>query len=433
MSMNLSLKSKATIILLGIIIILSISSLFVFNLLDAVIHHDLYLYGLQFSINWAEPYYANSSLFKVSMTITIIAAALCIMFFVNQIRKNNGLHKLLCYFLLIMVVVLGIFESYTMMRIDYIINHDLYSYNLVFDYNWAAPYWFNIRLIFVLIGFVCLLSLLSIIFVYFSSSKNNAYVSTVKLTCFSLISTGIIALALSILFDLSTLVFVGLGLLLWGFLFLYVRTTEYVKKPLLDIAVFSRQLTIERILTELDYKGDALYLPPRYSKKPEEQRLFVSKEKGTIIPTPEQILSQGDRFFIESPPGLLLIPTGIEFIKLFEKRIEMSLLMTDADFLKTILPRILIDDLEVVKDFKIGFIDSRITVKISGSKYSFSDLNDDYHNMKNVDVPIISAIACAISKVMGDCVIVEDQQIIKKGEEITITFLRISSAGEKIS
>jgi hypothetical protein len=78
-----------------------------------------------------------------------------------------------------------------------------------------------------------------------------------------LLLLGLASLFTSVFFSSYVLAFIGLGLTFWGALFLYIKSTKYVKLELLNAASSSSLGNIERILvtTETDLKG--IHLPPK--------------------------------------------------------------------------------------------------------------------------------------------------------------------------
>jgi hypothetical protein len=104
-----------------------------------------------------------------------------------------------------------------------------------------------------------------------TSTRTNAKhrIDLTKATSWTLLGVGVAALILSIIYASSILTFIGLGLLFWGALTLYITTEKYVKEILLNSTLLPRLANMDKILTELGYQGKAVYLPPKYLKDPE--------------------------------------------------------------------------------------------------------------------------------------------------------------------
>ena len=78
----------------------------------------------------------------------------------------------------------------------------------------------------------------------------------------NLVVIGALALLFAIIWSLSVLALVGLGLVFWGIILAYVQTDEYTKKILLDETLTYQQLLLQQIINEQDRKGRFF---PRFS------------------------------------------------------------------------------------------------------------------------------------------------------------------------
>jgi hypothetical protein len=104
-----------------------------------------------------------------------------------------------------------------------------------------------------------------------TSTRTNTKhkIDLTKATSWTLLGVGVAALIISIIYASSILTFIGLGLLFWGAILLYIRDQEYTRKVLLDASVLPSLTTINQLVQKLNYKGNAVYLPPKYLKDPE--------------------------------------------------------------------------------------------------------------------------------------------------------------------
>jgi hypothetical protein len=220
---------------------------------------------------------------------------------------------------------------------------------------------------------------------------------------------GIVSLVSSIVFASYIVAFLGLGLTFWGALFLFVRPVTYVKSSLLDSAVLSSLRTLDRVLTELNYQGNAVYLPPKSLEGTKEGILFIAAEKESVMPAIEEVL-QG-KFFV-NPHGICLVPLGQGLVNLFEKELGVNLFKTDYSYLQNNLPRLFIEDLELVKDFEMDANGDVIHVRIKGAAYSnlCSEVTKLTNICPRIGCPFCSAIAYALVKATGKAVTIEKNQ-----------------------
>jgi len=261
----------------------------------------------------------------------------------------------------------------------------------------------------------------------------------------TLLGVGAAALITSVVYVSSILAFIGLSLVFWGAILLYIQPEEYIKKALLDAAVLPSLTTLNQIMQELDYKGKAVYLPPKYLKDPEANKIYIPKQKDGKLPTPELILKQERQLFIKNPKGTLLTPPGAELTKLFEKTLGTSFTKVDPEYLQQSLPKLLIEDLEIAEDveMEIGIKYAKAAKKMTDSvsmitpskydgihvKITNSILQDIWketrkhsHLYSKIGCPICSAIACALTKATGKPITIEKIQPSTDGKIIEATY-----------
>ena len=250
-----------------------------------------------------------------------------------------------------------------------------------------------------------------------------------KLQSGTLLGVGATILVASIFYDSSVLAFIGLGLVFWGAILLYIQPEEHTKKVLLDAAV--QPSALNEILQALDYGGKAIYLPPKYFKNSETSKIYVSRREGEKPPTLEHILQREDAIFIDSPQCILLTPTGAELATLFEKTLGTSFTRTNLKSLQNRLPKLFIEDLEIADDLTIAVrngkdgetLNDTIHVTITNSLYK--DLYTEAESRTHIDAigdPICSALACALAKVTGNPITIEAITPTEDGEIIEATY-----------
>ncbi len=258
----------------------------------------------------------------------------------------------------------------------------------------------------------------------------------VRALCWALISIGSTSLIISIIYDSSIFAFIGLGLVFWGGILIYVQPEEYTKKVLLDATIFSSLENLNQIITELGYKGNAIYLPPKYFRGVETNKLYIPKQQREKLPDPELILNQEKQFFLKNPEGILITPPGAQLSKIFEKRLDTSFTQADLQYFKQNLPRLFIEDLEIAETLEIEIKPSKISPENKGIPYGTihlklinSILKDTYkenqklpHIFNAIGCPIFSAIACVLTQVTGKPLTIEKIQSHENGEIIEVTY-----------
>jgi hypothetical protein len=232
---------------------------------------------------------------------------------------------------------------------------------------------------------------------------------------------GTISLVTSISYNSSLLAFIGLGFVFWGAILLYIKPEEYTRRNLLEAAISPSLTTLSQMIQELDYKGDATYLPPKYFTNPETTKICVSKYKHTSLPTSEQIQPYEDQPVARTAQGLLLTPPGIQLSRLLEESYGASFIRTSLENLQRNLPKLFIEDLEIAENLEIQAendttqrkdnrlilpIEEKNTIiyaKITKPFYTntFKEYEDPSQPAGLIGCPIRSAIAIAITKATG--------------------------------
>jgi len=255
-------------------------------------------------------------------------------------------------------------------------------------------------------------------------TRTKQKTSLTKATTWSFLGVGSAALFISIVYVSSILAFIGLGLVFWGALLLYIQPEEYTKKVLLDAAVLPSLGTLNQIIHELDYKGKAIYLPPKYLKDPEASKVYIPKQKEGKLPTPEHILKQESPLFLKNPQGILLTPPGSQLTKLFEKTLDTSFAKTDLQYVTQNMPKLFIEDLEIAENLEIETKHDLIHVKITNS--ILNDICNENRKLSQVygtiGCPLCSAIACALTKATGKPITIEMIQTSEDDKIIEATY-----------
>lgn len=232
---------------------------------------------------------------------------------------------------------------------------------------------------------------------------------------YTLLAIGALTFVGSVVTASTVLAFIGLGLTFWGALFLFARPIRFVRSSLLDSTAISSYTTIDRIIQDLNYKGKPIYVPP-YPKEAylpdhlkglKEMIVFIPAEDIAAMPTIEEMARK--QFLLKNPKGICIAPPGYGLVSLFERELKAEFTQINLDKLYNALPTIIVNNLELAKEFEINSEKDLIHVKIIGSVYG--DLYTDEQGIKSIHsigCPLTSAIACALAKTTGAVTIVKD-------------------------
>ncbi len=316
--------------------------------------------------------------------------------------------------------------------VDAVIHGDLYNYGLQFSYDWANKYWTYMR-----IAVICIITLLTVnglaVFYFYPRRRHRYPIETrtqlklefglTQILSFTLLGTGLAAFTASILYASSPLALIGLGLTFWGALLLYIRTEKHPKEALISKTAPPALATLNQLITELNFNGHAVYLPPKYLKDFESSKIFIPKQPETKLPAPEQMRAEA-KMFVTDPEGILLTPPGAELTKHFENTLEISFTRIDLQHLASHLPRLFVEDLEIAANLEIGVSKHKVDVKIENSTYE--TVHTEAEKLPKVcgsiGCPICSALAGAIAKAAGKPVIIEREQTTEVDRTISVEY-----------
>lgn len=264
---------------------------------------------------------------------------------------------------------------------------------------------------------------------YLSSRKTVRIVPT-KLVNSILIAIGTLSLTFSIIYASSLLTLIGLGLLFWGVTFTYVSTEEYIKKVLLQTSASAQLTRLNQVIEELEFMGNPMYLPPQYFKKRDTYKAYIPKDRLALIPTPEQMYNQEPKFFIDfidTPPAVLMTPPGAELVQLFETMLKKNFSEVDLVYIQQHLPKLLIEDLEIVHYFDIAIENETVRIKIEDSVYNVSKTEPEHTDIySSFGSPLSSALACILAKVANSPVVTAPQNGTEnRSETIEYRILRL--------
>jgi hypothetical protein len=270
----------------------------------------------------------------------------------------------------------------------------------------------------------------------------RARIKLVSSAIVAMVLLGAISLPASIVYNSSILAFMGLGLVFWGAVLLYVRPEEYARKTLLEAALAPPLTTLNQMIQELGYKGDATYLPPKYFTNPEATKVYISKIKHANLPTPEQTQLDENEPIGRTNQGLLITPPGIQLSKLMEKSLGTNFIRTDLKNLQQNLPKLFIENLEIAENLEIEtqndpaekkgddqtsatqkknmMIHARITKPIYGN--IFKETENPPQSSNSVGCPIRSAIAVALTKTTGKPVRIVESKSSEDGNIMEATY-----------
>lgn len=222
------------------------------------------------------------------------------------------------------------------------------------------------------------------------------------LTAYMILTLGSIALISAIIFSSSILAFIGLGLVFWGVLLLYLRPTKYVKASILTAVTSSSLAMISEEVKKLGMGGRAVYLPPDLGEV-KDRKVNAAKKEGRFTDFGKICLGAEHS----------LIPPGAGLASLYEKELGVDLAKADLNYLQTRLPKLFLEGLEVAEALEMKVKGNQIKVGIVGSYWRdlCKEMKKLYPNIcESIGCPLISSIALTITRTAGRPVIIEEEK-----------------------
>jgi hypothetical protein len=241
-------------------------------------------------------------------------------------------------------------------------------------------------------------------------------------TGFSFICLGIFMTALSILYESSLLMFSGLAITIWGSLLLYLRPTRYIRSILLDSTVLSSLEALDQLLNGLEYKGKAIYLPPKLLKELKGDKVFIPKNDAITVPPINEVEMQ--KIFAENPNGIYITPPGAALTNLFEEELGKNFSDVSLNYLMENLPKVFVENLELAKKCEFSYKDKKVTAKLTKVSYHMlcERLCGKSKICDTIGCPFCSAIACAITKTIGKPIVIEENSFSIDKKTVHIQF-----------
>jgi len=231
-----------------------------------------------------------------------------------------------------------------------------------------------------------------------------------KLLAIVMLVIGSITLVSSAIYSAAILAFVGLGLAFWGGLLLQIRPARFVNAELVESTAQSSIIAIDRLLDGLGPIGSGIYLP---GEGLQATVVFLPLDGKVGKSGPNNSEAQDVR---ADQKGVSLVPPGLSLATMLDQQIGQIPKWAVANLAQR-LTRVLVENLEVTKDFEMSVESGRVKVTLQDSIYSglYEELRKQTRIAPNVGCPLCSAIACLLAKTTGRPVAFEGETVSENG------------------
>jgi hypothetical protein len=232
------------------------------------------------------------------------------------------------------------------------------------------------------------------------------------LTGVILSSVGAVCLLFSYIQNILILTFIGLGLILWGVLIIYMSPLRHVRAELLNSVSSTMHKSIDNLITYLGYDGQVIFFHPKGLAGQAQGYVFIphmtTKIDGKSNPTSDvlNLLPYNNESSIPqiylNAKGMFLAAPSQGIVDLVEKELGLNLATVDLAQLQRLLPKLMIEDLKIVDDMSIEEgIEGDIVMKAVGGPCVdvCQFVGRETHLGAHLGCPLCAMLALAISKV----------------------------------
>lgn len=149
--------------------------------------------------------------------------------------------------------------------------------------------------------------------------------------------------------------------------------------------------------------------------------LFIPSRRLKRIPKAREIK---DQVFIKHPSGIAVVPPGLGLANVIENELGIEFSDCSLQTLSERLPKILIEDLEMVRDVEMHFVDNWARFRLIEPIYSHfcSRLSANRKLCSALGCPICSAMACVLAQATGRPVAIEKDEFYADSRTVESTY-----------
>lgn len=234
-----------------------------------------------------------------------------------------------------------------------------------------------------------------------------------------LLALGFTLTALAVYYSHNVSAFIGIALIFWGALLLYIRPTRFIRKEILDTTITEPLDSYHKLIEELGYAGTPQYISPSTLWGLRNTVIYIPKSNQTQTPTDEQL--SNEEVLIKNPHAIKLTPPGQGLFRLIENELKTNFSTVDLEYLQYNLEKALVEGLEIAEAFQMEPTESTVHVEIKGTVFhkTIQELNK---TKQHIGDPLNSAIACILARSTRRPVIIENIQIEPREKTIKTDF-----------
>jgi hypothetical protein len=238
---------------------------------------------------------------------------------------------------------------------------------------------------------------------------------------------GIVSIILSIAFSSYVMGFVGLALVFWGVISVYIRPAKYVQAISLEYTASTLLKMADRLLKASNSKGRGVYLPPLLLKDLKDGIVFVNSGSSIKVPRPED-LARG-KALTKSPKGICLTTAGLGLTNLLEEKLGKSFTEVSLGYIMDKLPELFTDVLEITNSFEISSSQDSVYVKVKSPIFLnlCRETRESLGICSSYGCPLCSSIAIALARCLGKPIVIEKAKFLSETKTLEIVYRSIET------
>ncbi len=238
----------------------------------------------------------------------------------------------------------------------------------------------------------------------------------------TMLALGIGLTTASTVYVSSFLAILGVAMIFWGVILIYITPTKQVPLTLLNASVLSDTSNIERILVEHGISQKAVYLPPKNLANMELSLIYIPEKPNQPLPKREN--TTDEKLTAKNQNGIFLTPTGFALSRIFEQELSVSFTKADVKYLQEKLPKLLIETLGLAEKMDIQTKNGAITVQIGGNMLNevCQEIRKLPRTHEVIGCLLPSAIACAFAKATGKPIVIANEKRSQDGKTTVIEY-----------
>lgn len=250
----------------------------------------------------------------------------------------------------------------------------------------------------------------------------NEASAKVKIPIVCLLLLGIVTLVSSSFFLSSFFAMVGLCLVFWSSLLIFLIPTKTDFPLLLNAVAASTSANIESMITANKLTQKGIYLAPNFSKKRDfcaTIRNAHVTDESTIVFLPEVPINENNQGRKPNAPasnsGICIIPPGEALFKVIEKQIGESFQKINIEQFAEVIHQAF-TKLKLAQSVEVQITENTITIEVIKSHLTgVCNETSKYPNAHNqVGCLLSSVLACALANVTAKPVVIEKENVNSK-------------------